>query len=67
MAMNREDRRALKKKLAPLAKEIVALEKQIKSGINTQDAEAQIEELVGKLNLVEMMALEDYIASKELL
>jgi len=27
MAMNREDRRAMKKTLAPIAKEIVALEK----------------------------------------
>lgn len=67
MAMNREDRRAMKKILAPLAKEIVALEKQIKRGENKEAAEARIEELVGKLTLVEMMALEDYIASNELL
>lgn len=67
MAMNREDRRAMKKILAPIAKEIVALEKQIKRGENKEAAEARIEELVGKLTLVEMMALEDYIASNELL
>lgn len=67
MAMNREDRRAMKKILAPIAKEIVALEKQIKRGENKEAAEARIEELVSKLTLVEMMALEDYIASNELL
>lgn len=67
MAMNREDRRAMKKTLAPIAKEIVALEKQIKRSENKEAAEARIEELVSKLTLVEMMALEDYIASNELL
>ena len=67
MSMNREERREMKKRLAPIARRIAALEKQIKQGINKDAAEAEITEIVGKLALVEMMALEDYIASKNLL
>lgn len=67
MSMNREERREMKKRLAPIARRIVALEKQIKQGVNKDAAETEITELVGKLTLVEMMALEDYIASKKLL
>lgn len=57
----------MKRRLAPIARRVVALEKQIKQGINKDAAEAEITEIVGKLTLVEMMALEDYIASKNLL
>ena len=67
MSMNREERREMKRRLAPIARRVVALEKQIKQGINKDAAEAEITEIVGKLTLVEMMALEDYIASKNLL
>jgi len=67
MSMNREERREMKKRLAPIARRVVALEKQIKQGIDKDAAEAEITEIVGKLTLVEMMALEDYIASKNLL
>lgn len=57
----------MKKRLAPIARRVVALEKQIKQGADKDAAEAEITEIVGKLTLVEMMALEDYIASKNLL
>ena len=67
MSMNREERREMKRRLAPIARRVVILEKQIKQGINKDAAEAEITEIVGKLTLVEMMALEDYIASKNLL
>lgn len=67
MSMNRDERRNMKKRLAPIARRVVALEKQIKSGVNKEAAEAEITEIVENLNLVEMMALEDYIASKNLL
>ena len=67
MSMNREERREMKKRLAPIARRVAALEKQIKQGIDKDAAEAEITEIVGKLTLVEMMALEDYIASKNLL
>lgn len=67
MSMNREERREMKKRLAPIARRVAALEKQIKQGINKDAAEAEITEIVGKLTLVEMMALEDYITSKNLL
>ena len=57
----------MKKRLAPIARRVVALEKQIKQNIDKDVAEAEITEIIGKLTLVEMMALEDYIASKNLL
>lgn len=57
----------MKRRLAPIARRVVALEKQIKQGVDKEIAEAEITEIVGKLTLVEMMALEDYIASKNLL
>lgn len=67
MAMNREERRGMKNKIAPIAKKIVVLEKQIRRNENKEAAEAEIERLVSSLTLMEMMALEDYIASKGLL
>jgi hypothetical protein len=65
--MNREDRRALKKKLAPLARKIATLENQIKEGINVDKNEAEITSIIESLSLMEMMALQDYIESKGLL
>ena len=67
MSMNREERRALKKKIAPLAKRIVVLEKQAKDPTMRATCEAQIAELMESLTLMEMMALQDYIESKGLL
>lgn len=67
MSMNREDRRALKKKLAPLARKIATLENQIKKGINVDKNEVEITSIIESLSLMEMMALQDYIESKGLL
>lgn len=67
MAMNRQDRRDMKKRLAPTARRIVALEQQIKKGINKEAAEEEISAIMEKLSLIEMMALEDYIYSNKLL
>ena len=67
MSMNREDRRALKKKLAPLARKIATLENQLKKGINVDKNDAEITSIIESLSLMEMMALQDYIESKGLL
>ena len=67
MSMNRNDRRAMCKRLKPTIKRIVALEKQIKSGIDKEKAEAEIAEIMEKLTMVEMFAIEDYIYNKNLL
>jgi hypothetical protein len=68
MSINREERRALKKKIAPLARQIVALEKQaIKDPTSKAFVETRIAELMEPLSLMEMMALQDYIESKGLL
>ena len=67
MSMNREERRALKKKLAPLARKIAMLENQAKDPAMKATCEAQIAELMESLSLIEMMALQDYIESKGLL
>lgn len=67
MSMNRADRRQLKKRLAPIAKRIVELEKNIKNNIHKEASEAEIEKIMGSLSMIEMMALEDYISSKQLL
>ena len=67
MSMNRADRRQLKKRLAPIAKRIVELEKNIKNNIHKEASEAEIEKIMNSLSMIEMMALEDYISSKQLL
>lgn len=67
MSMNRADRRQLKKRLVPIAKRIVELEKNIKNNINKEESEAEIESIMNSLSMIEMMALEDYISSKGLL
>ena len=67
MAMNRKERRDMKNKLAPIARKVATLELQIKRGEHVEAAEAEIEQLISQLTLVEMIALEDYIASKGLL
>ena len=67
MSMNREERRALKKKLAPLAREIAMLENMAKDPAKKEQAEALIAEKMDSLSLIEMLAIEDYIMSKKLL
>lgn len=67
MSMNREERRAMKKKLAPIARRIAFLEKQIKSGVDVDAATLEIEKLMSNLDMIEMMAIEDYIVSNHLL
>ena len=67
MSMNREERRALKKKLAPLARKITTLENQAKDPAMKATCEAQIAEIMESLTIMEMMALQDYIESKGLL
>ena len=67
MSMKREERRALKKKLAPLAREIAMLENMAKDPAKKEQAEALIAEKMDSLSLIEMLAIEDYIMSKKLL
>jgi hypothetical protein len=70
MSLNREQRRLLKKKLAPIAKEVAAIENIIKITKDTtekEELEAQIAKIMEGLTLTEMMALEDYITNKGLL
>ena len=67
MSMNRDDRRALHKKLKPVIKRVVELEKQIKAGVNVPQAENEIAIIMEGLSLVEMMAIEDYICGHNLL
>ena len=68
MSMNREERRALKKKLASQAKEVAKWERIARNEPDRkQEAEVKIASIMDKLSLIEMMALEDYIVSKGLL
>lgn len=67
MSMNRDERRALKKKLAPIARKVAYFENMAKDPNKKQEAEAKIAELMDSLSLMEMMAIEDYIMSKGLL
>ena len=67
MSMNREERRALKKQLAPLARKVASLENQIAQGVNKEANTEEISSIMDSLSLMEMMALEDYIESKGLL
>ena len=67
MSMNRDDRRKMKKRLAPIARRIALLEKQIKNNINVDAATLEIEQLMFGLDMIEMMAIEDYIVSNHLL
>lgn len=57
----------MKKRLAPIARRIAQLEKNIKAGINASAAEEEISTIMESLSIMEMMALEDYIVSKKLL
>ena len=65
--MNRQQRRLLKKKLAPIAKRIAELEKNIKNNYKKEESEAEISKIMNVLSMIEMVALEDYITDKHLL
>ena len=67
MSMNRAERRALKKQIAPQAKQIAALEKLARDPEKKVECEAQISAIMESMTLMEMMALQDYIMSKGLL
>ena len=67
MSMNRSERRAMHKRLMPQIKRIVELEKQIQANVNRDAAEDELSRIIGALNMVEMMAIEDYICSHNLL
>lgn len=67
MSMNRQERRRVKKRLAPIARRIVELENNIKNNINKEASEDEMETIIGGLSMIEMLAIEDYICSKKLL
>ena len=67
MSINRAERRALKKKIAPQARLIAELEKQAKDPAKRAECEAKISEIMESMSLMEMIALQDYIESKGLL
>ena len=67
MSMNREERRALKRKIAPQAKLIAELEKQALDPAKKVECEEQIDKIMESLTIMEMMAVQDYIMSKGLL
>lgn len=66
--MSREDRRALKKKLASTAREVAKWERiAVDEPERKSEAESAITAIMDRLTLMEMMALQDYIMSKGLL
>lgn len=65
--MNREQRKAMHRRLLPKIKRIVELEKQIKEGINTEEAELEMTQIIESCTMLEMFAIEDYIYNKNLL
>lgn len=66
-SMDREQRRAMHKRLLPKIKRIVELEKQIKAGTDKEAAEDEITQIIESCSLLEMFAIEDYIYNKKLL
>lgn len=65
--LDREGRRMLKKKIAPIAKQVAKYELLAKHPEYKEEAETKIAELMDSLTIIEMMAVEDYIMSKGLL
>lgn len=65
--LDREGRRMLKKKVAPIAKQVAKYELLAKHPDYKEEAETKIAELMDSLTIMEMMAVEDYIMSKGLL
>ena len=66
-SMDREQRRAMHKRLMPKIKRIVELEKQIKAGIDKDAAETEMAQIIESCTMVEMFAIEDYIYNHNLL
>lgn len=67
MSMNREERRNLQRRLAPIARRIVELEKKVKAGIDKEESEQKITEIMDNLSMIEIIAIDDYIQSKKLI
>lgn len=67
MSMNREERRNLQRRLAPIARRIVELEKKVKAGIDKEESEQKITEIMDSLSMIEIIAIDDYIQSKKLI
>lgn len=67
MSMNREERRNLQRRLAPIARRIVELEKKVKAGIDKEESEQKITEIMDSLSMIEIFAIDDYIQSKKLI
>lgn len=65
--LDRKQRREIENRIRPIAKRIVQLEKQIRSGENKAEAEQQIANLMADLSFVEMLALQHYIETHNLL
>lgn len=65
--MDREQRRAMHKRLLPKIKRIVELEKQIKAGIDKSATEDEMTQIIESCSMLEMFAIEDYIYNKHLL
>lgn len=65
--MNRQQRKAMHRRLLPKIKRIVELEKQIKAGINKSAAEDEMTQIIESCTMIEMFAIEDYIYKKKLL
>ena len=65
--MDRDQRRAMHKRLMPKIKRIVELEKQIKAGIDKSAAEDEMTKIIESCTMLEMFAIEDYIYNKNLL
>ena len=66
-SMDREQRRAMIRRLMPKIKRIVELEKQIKIDIDKSAAETEMSQIIESCTMVEMFAIEDYIYNKNLL
>lgn len=65
--MNRQQCKAMHRRLMPKIKRIVELEKQIKAGVDKDAAETEIAQIIESCTMVEMFAIEDYIYNKKLL
>lgn len=55
------------KKLQRLAKKIAALEKDIRKGKNTEDAEIEMNNLIADLSTDELIMLDEYIQENNLI
>lgn len=62
--MNRRERRAL---MRNRVKEIIRLEKECQQGKNVEENQKKLAELASQLTIEEMLALDDYIMSKNIL